>query len=153
MPDRIGLINLKKVNVTQLSKAIGFEPENLLKQMSAAGLSHKSVTDEVNNEDKKNFLTFLKSHKEDIKNYFFKKDTSPAKKGISITRLNQNLSETKSSAKEDFRGEIDFDAAEAKRKDAEKKVELAKEEKQNQTVKRIKKSPPAELKVQKKAFS
>ena len=55
MPDRIGLINLKKVNVKQLSKAIGFEPENLLKQMSAAGLSHKSVTDEVSKEDKKPF--------------------------------------------------------------------------------------------------
>ena len=151
MPDRIGLINLKKVNVKQLSKAIGFEPENLLKQMSAAGLSHKSVTDEVSNEDKKTLLTFLKSTKKTSKKTIsLKKDTSPAKKGISITRLNQNLSETKSSAKEDFKGEIDFDAAEAKRKDAEKKVELAKEEKQNQTVKRIKKSPPTELKVQKK---
>ena len=139
------------MNVTQLSKAIGFKPENLLKQMSAAGLSHKSVTDEVNNEDKKTLLTFLKSSKKTSKKTIsLKKDTAPAKKGISITRLNQNLSETKSSAKEDFKGEIDFDAAEAKRKDAEKKVELAKEEKQNQTVKRIKKSPPAELKVQKK---
>ena len=48
------------MNVKQLSKAIGFEPENLLKQMSAAGLSHNSITDEVNNEDKKILLTFLK---------------------------------------------------------------------------------------------
>ena len=55
------------MNVTQLSKAIGFEPENLLKQMSAAGLSHKSVTDEVNNEDKKTLLTFLKSSKKTSK--------------------------------------------------------------------------------------
>ena len=51
------------MNVKQLSKAIGFEPENLLKQMSAAGLPHKSVTDEVSNEDKKTLLTFLKSTK------------------------------------------------------------------------------------------
>ena len=80
MPDRIGLIN-KKVNVTQLSKAIGFEPENLLKQMSAAGLSHKSVTDEVNNEDKKTLLTFLKSQKDIKKNYFFKKGYITCKKG------------------------------------------------------------------------
>ena len=71
-------------------------------------------------------------------------------KGISITRLNQNLSETKPTTKADLTGEIDFDAAEAKRKDAEKKVEQAKEEKQNQTVKRIKKPSTSEVKVQKK---
>ena len=64
--------------------------------MSAAGLSHKSVTDEVSNEDKKTLLTFLKSTKKTSKKTIsLKKDTSPAKKGISITRLNQNLSETK----------------------------------------------------------
>ena len=139
------------MNVTQLSKAIGFEPENLLKQMSAAGLSHKSITDEVNNEDKKTLLTFLKSSKKTSKKTIsLKKDTSSAKKGISITRLNQNLSETKPTTKADLSGEIDFDAAEAKRKDAEKKVEQAKEEKQNQTVKRIKKPSTSEVKVQKK---
>ncbi len=139
------------MNVTQLSKAIGFEPENLLKQMSAAGLSHKSITDEVNNEDKKTLLNFLKSSKKTSKKTIsLKKDTPSAKKGISITRLNQNLSETKPTAKADLRGDIDFDAAEAKRKDAEKKVELAKEEKQNQTVKRIKKPAISEVKVQKK---
>ena len=139
------------MNVTQLSKAIGFEPENLLKQMSAAGLSHKSITDEVNNEDKKTLLNFLKSSKKTSKKTIsLKKDTPSAKKGISITRLNQNLSETKPTAKADLRGDIDFDAAEAKRKDAEKKVELSKEEKQNQTVKRIKKLATSEVKVQKK---
>ena len=139
------------MNVTQLSKAIGFEPENLLKQMSAAGLSHKSITDEVNNEDKKTLLTFLKSSKKTSKKTIsLKKDTPSAKKGISITRLNQNLSETKPTTKADLSGDIDFDAAEAKRKDAEKKVELAKEEKQNQTVKRIKKPSTSEVKVQKK---
>ena len=79
-----------------------------------------------------------------------KKDTPSAKKGISITRLNQNLSETKPTTKADLSGDIDFDAAEAKRKDAEKKVEQAKEEKQNQTVKRIKKPSTSEVKVQKK---
>ena len=141
------------MNVTQLSKAIGFEPENLLKQMSAAGLSHKSITDEVNNEDKKTLLTFLKSSKKTSKKTIsLKKDAPSAKKGISITRLNQNLSETKSTTKADLKGDIDFDAAEAKRKDAEKKVEQAKEEKQNQTVKRIKKPSTSEVKVQKKSL-
>ena len=131
------------MNVTQLSKVIGFEPENLLKQMAAAGLPHKSITDEVNNEDKKTLLTFLKSSKKTSKKTIsLKKNTSPEKKGISITRLNQNASETKSAAQVDLKGEIDFDAAEAKRKDAEKKVEESKQEKQNQTVKRIKKSSP-----------
>ena len=131
------------MNVIQLSKVIGFEPENLLKQMAAAGLPHKSTTDEVNNEDKKTLLTFLKSSKKTSKKTIsLKKNTSPEKKGISITRLNQNASETKSAAQVDLKGEIDFDAAEAKRKDAEKKVEESKQEKQNQTVKRIKKSSP-----------
>ena len=139
------------MNVTQLSKVIGFEPENLLKQMTAAGLPHKSITDEVNNEDKKTLLTFLKSSKKTSKKTIsLKKNTSPEKKGISITRLNQNASETKSAAQVDLKGEIDFDAAEAKRKDAEKKVEESKQEKQNQTVKRIKKSSPEISKPQNK---
>ena len=139
------------MNVTQLSKVIGFEPENLLKQMAAAGLPHKSTTDEVNNEDKKTLLTFLKSSKKTSKKTIsLKKSTSPEKKGISITRLNQNASETKSSVQVDLKGEIDFDAAEAKRKDAEKKVEESKQEKQNQTVKRIKKSSPEISKPQNK---
>ena len=60
----------------------------------------------LSEEDKKTLLTFLKSTKKTSKKTIsLKKDTSPAKKGISITRLNQNLSETKSSAKEDFKGE------------------------------------------------
>ena len=139
------------MNVTQLSKVIGFEPENLLKQMAAAGLPHKSITDEVNNEDKKTLLTFLKSSKKTSKKTIsLKKSTSPEKKGISITRLNQNASETKSPVQVDLKGEIDFDAAEAKRKDAEKKVEESKQEKQNQTVKRIKKSSPEISKPQSK---
>ena len=139
------------MNVTQLSKVIGFEPENLLKQMAAAGLPHKSTTDEVNNEDKKTLLTFLKSSKKTSKKTIsLKKSTSPEKKGISITRLNQNASETKSPVQVDLKGEIDFDAAEAKRKDAEKKVEESKQEKQNQTVKRIKKSSPEISKPQNK---
>ena len=139
------------MNVTQLSKVIGFEPENLLKQMAAAGLPHKSITDEVNNEDKKTLLTFLKSSKKTSKKTIsLKKSISPEKKGISITRLNQNASQTKSSVQVDLKGEIDFDAAEAKRKDAEKKVEESKQEKQNQTVKRIKKASPEISKPQNK---
>jgi hypothetical protein len=55
------------VNVSQLSKVIGYDPKNLLLQMTAAGLSHKLETDEVNNEDKKILLTFLKSVKKTSK--------------------------------------------------------------------------------------
>ena len=55
------------MNVNQLSKAIGYDPKNLLIQMAAAGLSHKLETDEVSNEDKKILLTFLKSAKKTSK--------------------------------------------------------------------------------------
>jgi hypothetical protein len=54
------------VNVSQLSKVIGYDPKSLLLQITAAGLSHKLETDEVSNEDKKILLTFLKSAKKNF---------------------------------------------------------------------------------------
>ena len=149
------------MNVNQLSKAIGYDPKNLLIQMAAAGLSHKLETDEVSNEDKKILLTFLKSAKKTSKKTIsLKKDSassSSPKKGVSITRLNQAEVETKLSVNSDLAGSIDFDAAEAKRKDAEKKVEDEKQakaqEKQNQVVKRIKRPSPADIKPKKAVFT
>ena len=149
------------MNVNQLSKAIGYDPKNLLIQMAAAGLSHKLETDEVSNEDKKILLTFLKSAKKTSKKTIsLRKDSassSSPKKGVSITRLNQVEVETKSPVNSDLAGSIDFDAAEAKRKDAEKKVEDEKQakaqEKQNQVVKRIKKPSPADIKSKKTIFT
>ncbi|MDA9636233.1 translation initiation factor IF-2 [SAR86 cluster bacterium] len=145
------------MNVSQLSKVIGYDPKSLLLQITAAGLSHKLETDEVSNEDKKILLTFLKSAKKTSKKTISLKkgsvSTSSSRKGVSITRLNQSEETTKKPSNSDFSGSIDFDAAEAKRKDAEKKVEEEKksksDEKQNQVVKRIKKPSPADIKAKK----
>ena len=51
------------INVKQLSKAIKIELDNLLAQMKAAGLSHKSEKDIVSTEDKKVLLKFIKDSK------------------------------------------------------------------------------------------
>ena len=149
------------MNVSQLSKVIGYDPKNLLLQMTAAGLSHKLETDEVTNEDKKILLTFLKSAKKTSKKTIsLKKNSisaSPSKKDVSITRLNQVEETQKKPSNSDFSGSIDFDAAEAKRKDAEKKVEEEKkaksDEKQNQVVKRIKKPSEADVKAKKTSYT
>ena len=44
---------MAEINVKQLSKAIKIDLDNLLAQMKAAGLSHKSEKDVVSTEDKK----------------------------------------------------------------------------------------------------
>ena len=49
------------INVKQLSKAIKIDLDNLLAQMKAAGLSHKSEKDIVSTEDKKVLLKFIKA--------------------------------------------------------------------------------------------
>ena len=149
------------MNVSQLSKVIGYDPKNLLLQMTAAGLSHKLETDEVSNEDKKILLTFLKSAKKTSKKTISLKKASispsPSNRGVSITRLNQTEETAKKPSNSDFSGSIDFDAAEAKRKDAEKKVEEEKkaksDEKQNQVVKRIKKPSEADIKAKKTSYA
>ena len=55
------------INVKQLSKAIKIDLDNLLAQMKAAGLSHKSEKDIVSTEDKKVLLKFIKDSKKDSK--------------------------------------------------------------------------------------
>ena len=65
------------INVKQLSKAIKIDLDNLLAQMKAAGLSHKSEKDIVSTEDKKVLLKFIKDSKKDSKktrNYKIKKN-------------------------------------------------------------------------------
>ena len=49
------------VTVENLAKMIGSESEALLSQMKEAGLSHKDVSDEVTDQDKKTLLEFLKN--------------------------------------------------------------------------------------------
>jgi len=52
---------MAEINVKQLSKAIKIDLDNLLAQMKAAGLSHKSEKDLVSSDDKKVLLKFLLS--------------------------------------------------------------------------------------------
>ena len=48
------------MKVSQIAKAIGYSPEELLLQIQAAGLTHKNAEEEINNEDKKILLNFIK---------------------------------------------------------------------------------------------
>ena len=65
------------INVKQLSKAIKIDLDNLLAQMKAAGLSHKSEKDIVSTEDKKVLLKFIKDSKRDSKKNNFLKYLFP----------------------------------------------------------------------------
>ena len=58
---------MAEINVKQLSKAIKIDLDNLLAQMKAAGLSHKSEKDLVSSDDKKVLLKFIKESKKDKK--------------------------------------------------------------------------------------
>ena len=111
------------MKVSQIAKAIGYSSEELLLQIKAAGLSHKNADEEINNEDKKTLLNFIKSSKKASKKTISLKKTSNkagANSKVSITRLNQNKDEGSSEISKDFSGTIDFDDAERKRLSAEK---------------------------------
>ena len=101
------------INVKQLSKAIKIDLDNLLTQMKAAGLSHKSEKDIVSTEDKKVLLKFIKDSKKTISLSTSSQKT--AKPNLSVTRINSPDKEKKSNVKQDFTGSIDFDEAERKR--------------------------------------
>ena len=105
------------INVKQLSKAIKIDLDNLLSQMKAAGLSHKSEKDIVSTEDKKVLLKFIKDSKKDSKKTISLSNSSQkrAKPNLSVTRINSPDKENKSNVKQDFTGSIDFDEAERKR--------------------------------------
>ena len=136
------------MKVSQIAKAIGYSPEELLLQIQAAGLSHKNAEEEINNEDKKILLNFIKSSKKASKKTIsLKKTTNKASTNskVSITRLNQNKDATSSEISKDFSGTIDFDDAERKRVSAEKSKEAIKdqsvdEKNKGNVVRRIKKS-------------
>ena len=104
------------INVKQLSKAIKIDLDNLLAQMKAAGLSHKSEKDIVSTEDKKVLLKFIKDSKKDSKKTISLSTSSQktAKPNLSVTRINSPDKEKKSNVKQDFTGSIDFDEAEEK---------------------------------------
>ena len=136
------------MKVSQIAKAIGYSSEELLLQIQAAGLTHKNAEEEINNEDKKILLNFIKSSKKASKKTISLKKTtnkaSPNSK-VSITRLNQNKDARSSEISKDFSGTIDFDDAERKRVSAEKSKEVIKdqsveEKSKGNLVRRIKKS-------------
>ena len=136
------------MKVSQIAKAIGYSPEELLLQIEAAGLTHKNADEEINNEDKKILLNFIKSSKKASKKTISLKKTTnkdPANPKVSITRLNQNKDAGSSEISKDFSGTIDFDDAERKRLSAEKSKEDIKdqsveEKNKGNLVRRIKKS-------------
>ncbi len=136
------------MKVSQIAKAIGYSSEELLLQIQAAGLTHKNAEEEINNEDKKILLNFIKSSKKASKKTISLKKTTnkaSANSKVSITRLNQNKDATSSEISKDFSGTIDFDDAERKRVSAEKSKEAIKdqsvgEKNKGNVVRRIKKS-------------
>ncbi len=149
------------INVKQLSKAIKIDLDNLLAQMKAAGLSHKSEKDIVSTEDKKVLLKFIKDSKKDSKKTISLSNSSQkaAKPNLSVTRINSPDKEKKSNVKQDFTGSIDFDEAERKRLNAqnesaeeEKKKAEAKTKVVRKTKQEPKKKIPQNLKKDKKTF-
>ena len=149
------------INVKQLSKAIKIDLDNLLAQMKAAGLSHKSEKDIVSTEDKKVLLKFIKDNKKDSKKTISLSNSSQkaAKPNLSIKRINSPDKEKKSNVKQDFTGSIDFDEAERKRLNAQNESaeeEKKKAEAKTKVVRKTKQEPqkkiPQNLKKDKKIF-
>jgi translation initiation factor IF-2 len=149
------------INVKQLSKAIKIDLDNLLAQMKAAGLSHKSEKDIVSTEDKKVLLKFIKDGKKDSKKTISLSNSSQktAKPNLSVTRINSPDKEKKSNVKQDFTGSIDFDEAERKRLNAQNESaeeEKKKAEAKTKVVRKTKQEPqkkiPQNLKKDKKSF-
>ena len=149
------------INVKQLSKAIKIDLDNLLAQMKAAGLSHKSEKDIVSTEDKKVLLKFIKDSKKDSKKTISLSTSSQktAKPNLSVTRINSPDKEKKSNVKQDFTGSIDFDEAERKRLNAQNESaeeEKKKAEAKTKVVRKTKQEPqkkiPQNLKKDKKIF-
>ena len=149
------------INVKQLSKAIKIDLDNLLAQMKAAGLSHKSEKDIVSTEDKKVLLKFIKDSKKDSKKTISLSTSTQktAKPNLSVTRINSPDKEKKSNVKQDFTGSIDFDEAERKRLNAQNESaeeEKKKAEAKTKVVRKTKQEPqkkiPQNLKKDKKTF-
>ena len=120
------------VTVENLAKMIGSESEALLSQMKEAGLSHKDVSDEVTDQDKKTLLEFLKNQQtKSTKTISLNKKTSkadPAPTGtVSITRktISRDISESKATDTKRTSSTINFDEIEKKRQagEANKKAE------------------------------
>ena len=149
------------INVKQLSKAIKIDLEELLAQMKAAGLPHKSDKDVVSAEDKKVLLKYIKDSKKDNKKTISLNKTSSktSQPNLSVTIINSPEKQTKSNIGKDFTGSIDFDEAERKRLNAQnesadeaKKKAEAKTKVVRKTKQEPQKKVPQNLKKEKKSF-
>ena len=152
---------MAEINVKQLSKAIKIDLDNLLAQMKAAGLSHKSEKDLVSSDDKKVLLKFIKESKKDKKKTISlsKSSEKSPKPNLSVTRINSPEVQKKSGLKQDFKGSIDFDEAERKRLNAQNesnKEDEKKTDSKTKVVRKAKQEPekkvPHNLKKDKKTY-
>ena len=152
---------MAEINVKQLSKAIKIDLDNLLAQMKAAGLSHKSEKDVVSTDDKKVLLKFIKESKKDKKKTISlsKSSEKSPKPNLSVTRINSPEAQKKSGLKQDFKGSIDFDEAERKRLNAQNesyKEDAKKTDSKTKVVRKAKQEPekkvPHNLKKDKKTY-
>ena len=152
---------MAEINVKQLSKAIKIDLDNLLAQMKAAGLSHKSEKDLVSSDDKKVLLKFIKESKKDKKKTISLRKSSEKspKQNLSVTRINSPEVKKKSGLKQDFKGSIDFDEAERKRLNAQNesnKEDEKKTDSKTKVVRKAKQEPekkvPHNLKKDKKTY-
>ncbi len=152
---------MAEINVKQLSKAIKIDLDNLLAQMKAAGLSHKSEKDLVSSDDKKVLLKFIKESKKDKKKTISlsKSSEKSPKPNLSVTRINPPEAQKKSGLKQDFKGSIDFDEAERKRLNAQNesnKEDEKKTDSKTKVVRKAKQEPekkvPHNLKKDKKTY-
>ena len=152
---------MAEINVKQLSKAIKIDLDNLLAQMKAAGLSHKSEKDLVSSDDKKVLLKFIKESKKDKKKTISlsKSSEKSPKQNLSVTRINSPEVQKKSGLKKDFKGSIDFDEAERKRLNAQNesnKEDEKKTDSKTKVVRKAKQEPekkvPHNLKKDKKTY-
>ena len=152
---------MAEINVKQLSKAIKIDLENLLAQMKAAGLSHKSEKDVASTDDKKVLLKFIKESKKDKKKTISlnKSSEKSPKPNLSVTRINSPEVQKKSGLKQDFKGSIDFDEAERKRLNAQNesnKEDEKKTDSKTKVVRKAKQEPekkvPHNLKKDKKTY-
>ena len=152
---------MAEINVKQLSKAIKIDLDNLLAQMKAAGLSHKSEKDVVSTDDKKVLLKFIKESKKDKKKTISlnKSSEKSPKSNLSVTRINSPEVQKKSGLKQDFKGSIDFDEAERKRLNAQNesnKEDEKKTDSKTKVVRKAKQEPekkvPHNLKKDKKTY-
>ena len=135
---------MSEVTVKQLAEVLGIALEQLMDQLSSAGISIKSADDAISNEDKRQLLAFLRSsHGKD------KKDQSPRKKVVlkrksmgtlkvssgtgmrsktKMVNIEVRKKRTFNKPSKDEVDEIERDRLEAQKALEERKVQLAKEE-------------------------